>query len=292
MVFADDLNAFKQFPNSTNNEAIMLELQAAQDSLHKWGRANRVSFDPGKESKHVLSRHESAGGNFKILGVNFDCKLIMDDAVHDVASECAWKLERLLRSKRFFNGHELLGLYKAHVLSYIEYRTSALYHASCSVLRKIDRVQERMLNIAGISEIEALLFFHLAPLRTRRDIAMLGIIHRAALRKGPKQLQCFFFAETRQGRQRTRLQCSRHCKQLHEYKDGFHNDYVSRSILGLVNIYNLLPWRVVAAEKVTIFQSALQNLVKEQAVIGFDRWADMLSPRIEVWHHPLMTLCF
>ena len=102
-----------------------------RETFYKWGRAKRVSLDAGKESR-VLSRHEPAGGNFKILSVIFDCKLIMDDAVHDVAIECASKLERLLRSRKFINGRELLGLYKAHVLSLIEYRTSALYHASCA----------------------------------------------------------------------------------------------------------------------------------------------------------------
>ena len=70
MVFADDLNAFKQFPNSVDNGSIMSELETAQNSLHQWGRANRVCFDAGKESSHVLSHREPAGGNFKILGVN------------------------------------------------------------------------------------------------------------------------------------------------------------------------------------------------------------------------------
>ena len=291
MVFADDLNAFKQFPNSVDNGSIMSELETAQNNLHQWGRANRVCFDAGKESSHVLSHREPAGGNFKILGVNFDCKLLMTDAVMDVAIECGWKLERLLHSKRFFNGKELISLYKAHVLSFIEYRTSAIYHASTSTLSSVDRVQERMLGIAGASELEALFVHNLAPLRTRRDIAMLGVIHRAALGEGPKQLQSFFFAATRTGGRRTRLQCNRHFRQLHEYKDGHHTDYIGRSILGLVSIYNLLPWSVVTADGVSKFQTALQNLVKEQALAGDDRWADLLSPRIEAWHHPLMRLC-
>ena len=39
---------------------------------------------------------------------------------------------------------------------------------------------------------EALFHFNLAPLETRRDIAQLGVIHRAALRKGPNHLHNFF----------------------------------------------------------------------------------------------------
>ena len=217
MVFADDLNAFKHFLNSIENDQIIAEIDIAQNGLHTWGRANRVTFDAGKESKHVLSRHNPSGGNFKVLGVNFDCKLLMDDAVHDVAIECGWKLEKLVQSRRFFNGRELIALYKAHVLSFTEYRTSAVYHASTSVLDKIDKIQDKMLKIAGSTEIEALLVHNLAPLKTRRDIAMLGVIHRAALGQGPAQLQHFFHQVTRPQVQRTRLQLSRHDWQFQEY---------------------------------------------------------------------------
>ena len=37
----------------------------------------------------------------------------------------------------------------------------------------------------GVDEVTALAEFHLAPLQVRRDIAMLGLIHRTALGKGP-----------------------------------------------------------------------------------------------------------
>ena len=288
LVFADDLNAFKNFLNSVDNDKILSEIDSAQNSLHAWGRANRVTFDPGKESKHILSRYSPSGGNFKVLGVNFDCKLLMDDAVHDVAIDCGWKLEKMLRTRFFFNGGELIALYKAHVLSFIEYRTSAIYHASSSVLNRIDKIQDKMLKIAGTSELEALLVHNLAPLKTRRDIAMLGIIHRAALGQGPAQLQYFFHRETRAGKLRTRLQWSRHEWQLHEYKDGHHTDYIGRSSLGLVSVYNLLPWNTVVMDDVSKFQGALQNLVKERAIAGDCRWDELFSPRIEMGHHPLM----
>eukprot|EP00969_Alexandrium_andersonii_P180106 7960468-Alexandrium_andersonii.AAC.1 len=54
-----------------------------QRQLHRWGAANRVIFDSGKESARNVSRHRPAGGNFHVLGVEFDCKLLMYDAVHE-----------------------------------------------------------------------------------------------------------------------------------------------------------------------------------------------------------------
>jgi len=156
------------------------------------------------------------------------------------------------------------------------------------VLSKVDKVQDRMLKIAGTTDVEALLMHNLAPLSIRRDIAMLGIIHRAALGKGPAQLQYFFQREVSRTPLRTRLQFSRHEWQLQEYRDDYHTDCIGRSILGLVTVYNLLPCSVVATSEVSKFQSSLQSLVKERAIAACERWEELLSPRIETCHHPLM----
>ena len=45
---------------------------------------------------------------------------------------------------------ELVMLYRAHMLSLLEYRTPVLYHATCGVLRNLDRVQEKILDNASI----------------------------------------------------------------------------------------------------------------------------------------------
>ena len=93
---------------------------------------------------------------------------------------------QLLRARRYFNLKQLLTLYKSHVLGLVEYRTPALYHASASVLAPLDKLQEWVLRDLGLTELEALEHFNLAPLRTRRDIAMLGVVWRAVHRKGPR----------------------------------------------------------------------------------------------------------
>ena len=58
-------------------------------------------------------------------------------------------------------------------------------HASTTALRAIDGVLRKFLQSTCISEIEALVQFHLAPLAVRRDIALLGVIHRCALGMAP-----------------------------------------------------------------------------------------------------------
>ena len=95
-----------------------------------------------------------------------------------------WKSKMLIRTRRYYTDAELVVLYKAHRLSYIEYRTLAIYHATRDILERLDRVQSRFLTDAGIDELEALIHFNLAPLMAGRDIAMLGLIHRTAIDRG------------------------------------------------------------------------------------------------------------
>ena len=71
-----------------------------------------------------------------------------------------------------------MDVYKIRVVSFIEYRSAAIYHASDTVLHAIDGVQARFLRDMGVTAIKALLDFNLAPLGSRRDIAMLGLIQR------------------------------------------------------------------------------------------------------------------
>jgi len=50
IVFADDLNCFKDFGLHIPHETLHAEMDRCQSELHKWGKANQVSFDPAKES--------------------------------------------------------------------------------------------------------------------------------------------------------------------------------------------------------------------------------------------------
>ena len=77
IIFADDLNAYREYASDVDNEDIMAACDVCQEKLHRWGEANSVAFDPAKETKHVLSRTNPSGEGFKILGVLFDPKLIM-----------------------------------------------------------------------------------------------------------------------------------------------------------------------------------------------------------------------
>ena len=76
-VYADDLNAYREFSANTSNADIETSLNGCQKELHSWGAANQVEFDAGKESQHILSLSEPSGTGFKLLGVGFDEQLTM-----------------------------------------------------------------------------------------------------------------------------------------------------------------------------------------------------------------------
>ena len=157
IVYADDLNAFREFLLRTPNADVFCATTSCQRELHAWGRANQVAFDAGKESHHVVSHVAPEGPNFKILGVLFDCGLTMAAAIHELVGECRWKIRALLRVSRFHTQGEMVQLYKSQMLSYIEYRTPGIYHACDSHLCVLDRLQESSLRDISVDVESAFL---------------------------------------------------------------------------------------------------------------------------------------
>ena len=284
-VFADDLNAWKAFRMISSaadpHEAPLQTLREAQSELHRWGAANQVMFDPGKESFHILHRSRCHGENFKILGCVFDPQLRMLAAARHVATEAGWRLKTLLRSRKFFTTPELVRLYKAQILSYLESSTPALYHAAASVLAWVDRVQWRFQREVGFSEIECLRNFRLAPLKSRRDMAMLGVLHKINLGIAPPQLQALFpklgDIEELPMRQRLRHWRPLHSKQVSTHANFSSSNVLKRSLFGLVHCYNILPQHVVDASSVQLFQRKLQGGLLQHADLGAEDWQSLFS---------------
>ena len=214
----------------------------------------------------------------------------------DLSRTCRWKLKAILRTRRFNTGARLVSLYKTQLLSFIEYRTAAIYHVSDTALALLDDVQNKVLSVAGMSKIEALNDHRLAPLTVRRDIAMLGLIHRTVLGRGPDHFRLIFKADVR-----ARMGgVGKHGLQLLPLPDHYSDfclpgsspaQYIQNSAHGLVKVYNLLPASIVESSAcVPSFQKALQALVQDRANDGCSNWELTLSPRIPMYRHPLRDL--
>jgi hypothetical protein len=273
MVYADDLNAYRAFPRVTARQKMLESARLCQEELHQWGKANQVTFEASKESFHIVSKSEPFGRDFKLLGITFDTSLTMAAAVEEVIAAAGWKLKMLIRTRRYYTDSELITLYKAQLLSFIEYRTPAIYHAKRDSLAALDRLQTRFLRDAGVDEEAALVHFNLAPLCSRRDMAMLGLIHRAMLGKGPGQFREHF--------QRVAD------KKFDDPRCRISGDLAKRSALGLVAVYNLVPYKCRCAKTVKEFQQNLQRLLQERVAEGMDDWRNTFSPRVALDKHPL-----
>ncbi len=288
--FADDLNcwkAFRKVPRPAGMQGplpthgpLLADLRGAQRELHLWGQANQVLFDPTKESFHVLHRTLHFGENFKVLGCLFDPQLLMHAAARHVATEAGWRLQTLLRSRRFFTRPELVRIYKAQVLSFIESSTPGLYHAAPSVLERVDRVQRRLLRELDLTEVDALRDYRLAPLSSRRDMGMLGALHKLSLGTAPQQLALLL---PRRGlvhephRARLRHWRPLHGKQLSTPAHFRSSDLMKRSLFGLAHCYNALPQEAVDCKNVKLFQTQLQQSLLRYAECKDGDWERLYS---------------
>ena len=274
-VFADDFNCWTILDKDATALEATLKLSECQSSLHRWGAANRVCFDPLKEEFVVIRRRKALGSDFKLLGVTFDAQLLMHSGVRKIAVEAGWRLKAILRARSYFTTPELFRLYKANVLSYIESGVAGYFHACDSTLDSVDRIQIRFLRSVGLSEEEALLSFRLAPLKMRRCIAILGFLHRVVLGLvSPQILDLFPRAAVRDNRdsisERVRGVAQRHDKQLLDRVHARSSEQFKRSIFGMVQCYNALPQDIVNQDSISGFQQRLQlgvmNRIREGRV--------------------------
>ena len=129
-------------------------MRNCQGKLHVWGAANQVCFDKTKEHFAILHKRKCYGENFKLLGVVFDTQLKMEQMVCEMAGQGHSRISMIMRCRRFYAPVILLRFYKSFVLSFLEFLTPAIYHATLYALSPLDRVQKRKLRELQISEID------------------------------------------------------------------------------------------------------------------------------------------
>ena len=154
--------------------------------------------------------------------------------------------------------------YMTYLLPFCEFATPAIYHASNAALRHVDHIQEKFLGEMQVGACEALLVHNLAPLATRRDIAMLGVLQ-----------------ECRLGLQ---LPCTSEMSPTNFLLRG--NCYVKprlqqrlRSVhLRILPVHNMLPYHVANAASVSLLQGLLHDMVKRACGASEIHWPFLLFP--------------
>ena len=279
--FADDLSSTKSFPRETPNLDIIAELKKNQSCIHEWGKINRVTFDSGKEIFAILSSADGFGEPFRLLGPTIDRKLTMDICIWKLYVRAKGKSRALLRMRYFYGKSDLLLLFKAHVRSQIEWCNPAIFHAAPSLLSPLDTIQTSFLAHIGISEKDAFLRFGLAPLQTRRDIGMLGMLWKVAHRKcHPAFLELLPPEENSNSPNIvTRSVARRHGRRLRNFCDGTQLCQFERSIFGMVRVWNFLPADIVELQTVKAFQKKLTRVAKIACSGSAPNWPLIYSTR-------------
>jgi len=278
-MFADDLNVFKAFDRHVPVADVNADLEKCRARTHRWGKTNRVSFDPSKEFFAVLHPSAGHGPCFKLLGCMVDTDLRMETCIGQLLVKIRSKITAILRTRGFYNIPDLVSQFKTHVWGLIEVNIGGYFHAASSLLEKIDHAQNRFFHELGLTAAQALLDFNAAPPRLRRNIAALGLLHKRVIGKCHPAFERLFpwYSERfDEGRGMG------HNKQLYSHwvEISAHRSLYNRSIFAMADVYNNLPQHVVDATSVNIFQNYLMQIARTRCQQGDAAWASTFCRRV------------
>ena len=190
------------------------------------------------------------------------------------------KSRRILRARRFFSTADLVMQFKAHVWGIIESYVPAIYHAAPSSLEKVDGFQISFLSHLDLNEKDGFLHYGLAPLVLRRDIGMLGVLYKCAHNTAHPELCELFRRAPLEGlpRHATRRSSRQHGLQLEVFADGDQRMAFSRSLFGLVKVWNSLPAQAVNSDSVCSYHSCLTQYSRTTCSHNIARWKHLFSP--------------
>ena len=114
VVFADDLNSCKTYEARTSDAYIMNDLESCQLELHRWGEGNQVVFDASKEGLFIIDARRPVGQTFRILGITFDTKLVMDQALHEITAQGHSRTVSVLRARPHYPVRKVVQLCLSH----------------------------------------------------------------------------------------------------------------------------------------------------------------------------------
>ena len=150
------------------------------------------------------------GSNFKLYGIIYDPALRTDRTLKALHGKMKGKLHMLYRMRHLYSESQMMTMYKAQMLSSVEWCTAAIFHCTLTALRPIDSVQRQFLRFMGIEQVTAFLEYNLAPLSLRWSIAILGFIYKCVMGLAPSRC-CSLFPGVMGGSTFTILEGARLC---------------------------------------------------------------------------------
>ena len=161
----------------------------------------------------------------------------------------------------------------------MEYHSGAIFHASDTLLERLDSAQRGFLQEIGMSPEITFVEHNFAPPRLRRNIGMLGFLHKRVLGLSHPNIQKLlpFHADVFGS-----LRAGEHDKQLYghilevQQQQSLHR----RSVFGMVDVYNRLPQHVVNYPTISVFQRHLTLEARKLCQDGNSTWIHSFSCRL------------
>ena len=200
----------------------------------------------------------------------------MQKDVDQLVSRLRPKIKSMLRVKGTYGMSDMILQYKTHIWGHVEHHCGVLLHASNTVLNKLDTLQSRFLRDLDISPEAAFLDYNFAPTMLRRDLGILGFIHKRILD------QCHIGVALLLPR-RERPTNLHHDKQISIPRPTHRLQLFNKSLFALVQAYNMLPQWIVNATSVPQFQKHITILVRRRCAALDDEWPFSCHSCEQIW---------
>ena len=112
-----------------------------------------------------------------------DTDLAMESAIDLLLTRIRPKIKAILRTRGYHSIPDLIMQFKTHIWGLMEAHMGGIFHATSTRLDKIDHEQDRFIRELGISAEGAFEEFNFAPPTLRRNICILGLLHKLVLGK-------------------------------------------------------------------------------------------------------------
>ena len=199
----------------------------------------------------------------------------MQAAIDAIVAHVRPKIKALLRTRGFYDHANMFAQYKTHIWGYTEYHNGAIFHAAATELAKLERLQRHYVHELSLTEESAFLYYNFAPPTLRRDIGILGFLHKRVLGECHNAIALMFpFIP---------VALPWHNKQLdsHMYECTCRLGLFQKSVFSMVHVYNRLPQYVVDQDSVSKFQTELTKIAKHRCAHLSVPWRTAFAARRE-----------
>ena len=202
----------------------------------------------------------------------------MDKAIDKILTQVKPKVQAILRTRRHYEARDLIGQFKTHIWSLLEMHNGCIFYASDTQLSRLDAIQPRFLRELDVAEDVAFLNFNFAPTQLKRNIGILGLLHKRVIGECHPMFSTLLPFCVEMGQPTLP---GGHDKQLYGYLHEARCQLALffRSIFAMVTVYNRLPQYVVNATTVHEFQKLLTRIARHQCVTGNVHWQHQFSRR-------------